>query len=119
MAFPSIRELRLLHANICKALGNPKRIQILYALDQQPSNVSTLASTLDISQPTTSRHLAILRQRSLVIAERDGQMVIYCLSDPRIIEVLDSMRTILRDSLERQSSALVETGDQLEISLRK
>ncbi len=116
MAFPSIRELSLLHANICKALGDPKRIQIIYALDNQPSNVSSLASTLNIPQPTTSRHLAILRQSSLVIAERDGQMVNYRLADPRIIDVLDSMRTILRDSLERQSNALVETGDQLEIS---
>jgi DNA-binding transcriptional ArsR family regulator len=116
MAFPPLKELRLLHANICKALGDPKRIQILYALDEQPLNVSSLASTLDIPQPTISRHLAILRQRSLVVAERKGQMVIYRLADPRIIDVLDSMRTILRDSLERQSSALIETGDQLAIS---
>ena len=52
----------------------------------------------------------------MVIAERDGQMVNYRLADPRIIEVLDSMRTILRDSLERQSSALIGTGDQLAVS---
>ena len=116
MAFPSLSELRLLHANICKALGDPKRIQILYALDEQPRNVTSLASTLDIPQPTISRHLAVLRQRSLVATERNGQMVNYRLADPRIIDVLDSMRTILRDSLERQSSALVETGEQLEIS---
>jgi ArsR family transcriptional regulator len=116
MAFPSLRELRLLHTNICKALGDPKRIQILYALDEQPRNVSSLASTLDIPQPTISRHLAILRQRSLVATERNGQMVIYRLADPRIIDVLDSMRTILRDSLERQSSALIETGDQIPTS---
>jgi ArsR family transcriptional regulator len=116
MAFPPLRELRLLHTNICKALGDPKRIQILYALDEQPRNVSSLASTLDIPQPTISRHLAILRQRSLVATERNGQMVIYRLADPRIIDVLDSMRTILRDSLERQSSALIETGDQIPTS---
>ena len=116
MALPPLRELRLLHSNICKALGDPKRIQILYALDEQPRNVSSLASTLDIPQPTISRHLAILRQRSLVVAERDGQMVIYRLADRRIIDVLDSMRTILRDSLERQSSALIDTGDQIHFS---
>ena len=111
MAFPPLSELRLLHANICQALGDPKRIQILYALDEQSRNVSSLASTLDIPQPTISRHLAILRQRSLVVTERNGQMVIYRLADQRIIEVLDSMRTILRDSLERQSNALIETVD--------
>jgi len=106
MSFPSIDELRLLHDNICRALGDPKRIQMLYALDEQPHNVSALATVLDIPQPTVSRQLAILRQCSLVIAERDGQMVTYRLADPHIIEVLDSMRMILRDSLERQSSVL-------------
>lgn len=113
MAFPPLRELSLLHTNICKALGDPKRIQILYALDEQPRNVTSLASILDIPQPTISRHLAILRQRSLVMTERDGQMVVYRLADRRIIDVLDTMRTILRDSLARQSSALIETGDQI------
>jgi ArsR family transcriptional regulator len=111
MDLPSTRELRLLHTNICKALGDPKRIQILYTLDEQPRNVSSLAVAMDIPQPTVSRHLAILRQSSLVIAERDGQMVNYRLSDRRIIDVLDSMRTILRDSLERQSSVFLEAGD--------
>ncbi len=116
MEFPSTRELRLLHTKICKALGDPKRIQILYSLCEQPCNVSGLSDVMGYPQPTVSRHLAILRQSSLVIAERDGQMVNYRLSDPRIIDVLDSMRTILRDSLERQSSAFVETGEQSEIS---
>jgi DNA-binding transcriptional ArsR family regulator len=106
MSFPSIDELRLLHDNICRALGDPKRIQMLYALDEQPRNVSALAAALEIPQPTVSRHLAILRQCSLVTAEREGQMVTYQLADPRIIEVLGTMRMILKDSLERQSSAL-------------
>jgi ArsR family transcriptional regulator len=55
MSFPSIDELRLLHDNICRALGDPKRIQMLYALDEQPRNVSALAAALDIPQPTVSR----------------------------------------------------------------
>ena len=116
MAFPPLRELRLLHTNICKALGDPKRIQILYALSDQPCNVSSFASALDIPQPTVSRHLAILRQRSLVLTERDGQMIVYHLADPRIIEVLDAMRMILRDSLERQSSVFDYQSDQLPVT---
>ena len=111
MEFPSTRELRLLHANICKSLGDPKRIQILYILYEQPSNVNTLADVMDLPQSTTSRHLAILRQSSLVIAERNGQNVKYHLADKRIMDVLDSMRLILRDSLKLQPSLLIETAD--------
>ncbi len=106
MALPQLEELNLLHANICQALGDPKRIQILYALSEESRHVSALAELLDIPQPTVSRHLAILRQRALVISERNGPVVVYRLADPRIIEVLDTMRQVLRDSLERQSSYL-------------
>jgi ArsR family transcriptional regulator len=53
-----------------------------------------------------SRHLAVLRQRSLVLANRDGVAVTYSLADPRIIDLLDTMRQVLRDALARQSNWL-------------
>lgn len=99
-------EIILLHNNICQAVNDPKRIQILYALSETPLNVTALATLLDTPQPTISRHLSILRQRSLVITERDGTTVVYRLAHPRLIEVLDTMRKILREVLERQSGAL-------------
>jgi DNA-binding transcriptional ArsR family regulator len=101
-----IDEINLLHNNVCQAVNDPKRIQILYALSDQPLNVTALAQLLDTPQSTISRHLSILRQRFLVETERDGASVVYKLADRRIIEVLDVMRQILRESLERQSGAL-------------
>jgi ArsR family transcriptional regulator len=106
MSSPTLDELNLLHANICQALGDPKRILILYALNAQPRHVTTLADDLDIPQPTVSRHLRVLRQRNLVNTERNGTAVLYTLKDTRIIDVLDSMRSILRDSLAQQSDML-------------
>ncbi|MEJ2752057.1 MAG: ArsR/SmtB family transcription factor [Candidatus Promineifilaceae bacterium] len=106
MNAPSLQELNLLHSNICQALGDPKRIMILYELNKSPRNVSELAVDLGMPQPTVSRHLRILRQRSLVTPERNGAAVYYYLSDPRMIEILDKMRLVLRKSLESQSSFL-------------
>jgi len=106
MEIPQIEELELLHANICQALGDPKRIQILYALHGEPRYVSALADDLGMPQPTVSRHLQVLRQRSLVLTEREGQTVVYSLADPRIIEVLNTMRRIMRDALDRQTNVL-------------
>ncbi len=100
---PSIDELNLLHANVCQALGDPKRLNILYALNERPRNVSQLAADLDMPQPTVSRHLQTLRERHLVVARRDGAAVVYHLVEPRVIEVLDTMRRILRDALARQT----------------
>ena len=103
---PTLEELDLLHANICQALGDPKRILILYALYEQPRHVTALADDLGMPQPTVSRHLRVLRQRNLVSTERNGTAVVYTIKDDRIITVLDTMRGILRDSLAQQSDIL-------------
>jgi DNA-binding transcriptional ArsR family regulator len=104
--YPTLQELNLLHASICRALADPKRILILYALDHQSRHVTALAEELNIPQPTVSRHLGILRQHSLVNFERDGASVVYYLSDRRIIEVLDMMRQVMFDALAEQSIVL-------------
>ncbi|MEW5985094.1 MAG: metalloregulator ArsR/SmtB family transcription factor [Chloroflexota bacterium] len=106
MTYPLLQELNLLHANVCQALADPKRILILYALAERPRHVSALAEALDIPQPTVSRHLALLRQQSLVLTMREGPAVVYRLADPRIIEALDTMRAVLIGALERQSGLL-------------
>lgn len=106
MALPPPEELNLLHSRVCQALGDPTRLQILYALHDEPIRVTTLAELLGIPQSSVSRHLAVLRQRALVIAERNGTEVYYRLADDRLIQVLDLMRQVLRDSIERQTNML-------------
>lgn len=106
MGCPPIEELNMLHSNICQALGDPKRILILYALHEKPRHVTALAEALEFPQPTVSRHLRVLRQRSLVTTRRDGAAVIYEVADTQMIDVLDSMRQIMRRTLARQSEVL-------------
>ncbi|HRL12052.1 MAG TPA: metalloregulator ArsR/SmtB family transcription factor [Aggregatilineales bacterium] len=104
MPIPPFDEFVLLHNNICRAVNDPRRLQILYALAEHPRNVTSLAEAVEAPQPTVSRHLNVLRQRHLVTATRDGASVIYRLADARIIEVLETMRQVLRDSLDRQQT---------------
>jgi DNA-binding transcriptional ArsR family regulator len=95
-------EINILHAQVCSGLADPNRILILYELADGPHNVSDLSATLDIPQPTVSRHLKILRERSMVASERGGQSVFYSLTDDRVIKALDLLRSMLADSLENQ-----------------
>lgn len=106
MAVPSKQELELLHQNMCQAVADVKRIQIMYALHDEPCHVTALAERLDTPQPTISRHLAILKQRGIVTKEREGVTVVYRLTDDRIIGVLDTMRILLRDFLENKTNVL-------------
>ncbi|HIE25573.1 MAG TPA: ArsR family transcriptional regulator [Anaerolineales bacterium] len=105
---PLLQEVTELHAGICTGLADPTRILMLYALVDAPRNVNDLAETLELPQPTTSRHLKILREQGLVIGEREGLYVYYRLADERIIEALDLLRAILNDRLTYRAS-LVES----------
>jgi len=105
------QEITLLHARVCSGLADPTRIMILYALDETPKYVSELAETLDLPQPTISRHLKVLRERSLVTGERDGTAIYYSLTDRRIIEALDLLRAVLHKTLAQQVE-LIEALDR-------
>jgi ArsR family transcriptional regulator len=95
-------ELTIHHAKLCQALADPKRIQILYALDGHPRHVSGLAEDLNIPQPTVSRHLRILRKQALVTGRRDGPAVFYKLRDRRIIKALNTVHEILLENIANQ-----------------
>lgn len=98
------REVNLLHANVCQALADPKRILILYALAEGPRTVTELTEALDVPQPTVSRHLKVLRERRLVRGERHGASRRYSLADPRVIDALDVLRAVLVGTLTEQAA---------------
>jgi DNA-binding transcriptional ArsR family regulator len=100
-------EIHQLHAEICQALSDPKRIAILYELADGRRNVGELAAALRIDQTTASRHLKVLRERSMAVAERAGPNVYYSIADRRVIQALDILRAILAANLA-QRKALAE-----------
>lgn len=102
------QEVSRLEADLCFALSDPTRILILYALDERPQNVNEITVLLSISQPTTSRHLKILRDRGLVTTNRQGTTITYQLVDRRLIQALDLLRSVLRDNLVRRASLVEE-----------
>lgn len=55
---------------------------------------------LALPQPTVSRHLRVLRDRQLVTAHRQANLVWYELADDRVVAALDLLRAVLRDRLE-------------------
>lgn len=94
-------ELTALHAEICAALADPRRILLLYVLSSGLYTVTELSQELGLSQPVNSRHLKILRQKGMVTATRCGSSVQYSLGDERLIEALNLLRATLRDHLAR------------------
>ncbi len=106
------QEISKLEADFCFALSDPTRLLMLYALAEGPHNVTELANELNVIQPTASRHLKILRDRGLVYTVRQGTTVTYHLADPRLIQALDLLRTVMRERLTHRAGLMVETENE-------
>ncbi len=100
------QEISQMEADLCSAFADPTRILILYALDEKPCNVGELANELQVSQPTTSRHLKVLRDRGLVTTVRQGTNIQYHLADKRLIQALDILRSLMRDRIAYRANLM-------------
>jgi ArsR family transcriptional regulator len=105
------QEVSQLEADLCFALADPTRILMLYALDERSRNVTELTQELNITQPTASRHLKILRDRGLVQPNRQGVVIQYELNDRRLIQALDLLRNVLRDRLAYRANLMEEINE--------
>jgi len=99
MIDPDTMELFRLQAEIAKTLSDPYRLVLLHELREGEKSVSQLVSTLGLPQSNVSRHLAVLRERSIVFTRRDGTTIYYRLANPRIAEACDIVREVLQSQL--------------------
>lgn len=60
-----------------RALADPTRRQILRLLREGPRGSGEIADAFPSTWATISRHLAVLREAGLVVAERHGQTISY------------------------------------------
>src|SRR5918995_3194701 len=80
VVFPQIdRKEAAQIARMAKALADPIRVQILDVLRRHPGKtcVCELVPLFDVSQPTVSHHLKVLRDADLVASEKQGLWVFY------------------------------------------
>ena len=82
-------------AELCRAMGNALRLELVQLLRDEPKNVNDLVQLIGHSQATVSRHLAVLKNAGVVTSERRGQEIYYQIADPKIVSVCDLMRQVL------------------------
>ncbi|MBE5962140.1 MAG: winged helix-turn-helix transcriptional regulator [Lachnospiraceae bacterium] len=63
-----------------KALADPTRRKILELLSEEDKNAGEIAEYFNISKPSISHHLNILKNAGLVTDERQGQNIVYSLN---------------------------------------
>jgi DNA-binding transcriptional ArsR family regulator len=63
-----------------KALNDPTRRKILKILQNKDSTAGKIADAFDISKPSISHHLDVLKRADLIRGERDGQFITYSIN---------------------------------------
>ncbi len=82
------------YAAISRALADAKRLCVLECLAQGERSVSDLSREASCQVPNMSQHLAVLRAAGLVESRREGNTVLYRLSDPRILEAYKLIQSV-------------------------
>jgi len=100
----STKHLFKLQSEICKTLADPKRLMILHELRDSERSVGQLASSLELPQSNISHHLAIMRERGIVTARRDGTTIYYSLASPKIGKACDLVQGVLKEQLSNMKS---------------
>ncbi|HRO71205.1 MAG TPA: autorepressor SdpR family transcription factor [Chitinophagaceae bacterium] len=73
---------------VFKALNDPTRREILQLLQEKDMTAGEIVDRFNISAPSISHHLDLLKQAKLVIAEKDGQYVYYSLNTTVVDEIM-------------------------------
>lgn len=81
-------------AAVGKALGNPKRLELLDLLAQGPRSVEDLANAAEVGVSTCSAHLQTLREAGLVGARRDGKRIYYSLAADDVAGLWEHLRRV-------------------------
>ncbi len=63
-----------------KALSDPTRRRIIELLNVRPMTAGEIAEQFNISKPSISHHLNLLKQADMIIDEKKGQFIIYRLN---------------------------------------
>ena len=79
-----------------RALGDPTRREILKLLRGGPRTSGQIAQHFPSTWATISRHLGILRDAGLIIAERNGQHVLYELNTTVVQDVIEHLMEWVR-----------------------
>ncbi len=90
VVYPNVDRAQALRmAEVAKALGEPVRLQLIDVLRKHAGKVCVceLVPLFDLSQPTVSHHLKVLRQAGLVGSERQGLWAYYYVISDALAEL--------------------------------
>lgn len=81
-------------ARALKAIAHPLRLKILCVVGDQEACVQDIVDAVGTSQSNISQHLAILREKGVLLTRKDANRVFYRVGDQRTLQLVGMMREV-------------------------
>jgi len=95
-----------LQAEVCKALGNPIRIQAIEILQRSELCFSDILEQTGGLKSTLSQNLSLMVNAGILKVRKDSRCNYYSLTSPKVYKACQLMRDVLINNLEKQQIVL-------------
>lgn len=93
-------------ADFFSVFAHPIRMQLFCYLRNERYTVSELAQHVGITVQNASQQLRIMREKGVLVAEREGQSVYLSIADPRIVQAASLLREVWAAEIQRRATAM-------------
>lgn len=95
-----------LHAEVCKALGHPLRIEVIDLLQDKELCFTDILEVTGGLKSNLSQHLSVMTKKGILKSRRSGQCIYFSLSSKKVAQACRLMREVLMASLKKQKDLL-------------
>lgn len=81
-------------SRVTHAISNPKRMELIDVLSQKEYTVEELSNEISMSVASTSQHLQVLKSAKLVETKRNGNFIIYSISDDSVLKLVSVVKEL-------------------------
>ncbi|MCP3981178.1 MAG: winged helix-turn-helix transcriptional regulator [bacterium] len=105
-----MRDAYRFHAEICRSIAHPKRLEILNLLREGPRSVGELAQAMEITTANASQQLTVLRNAGVIRRSQVGTMAYYEIADRRVLQAYDLMSEVVEEQYARRAKSISKLG---------
>lgn len=100
------KQIYELHADTCKVLGHPLRIQIIDLLEDKELGFAEILEVTGGLKSNLSQHLSVMIKKGILKSRKEGQSSHFSLSSKKVAHACRLMREVLIENLKKQKEIL-------------
>lgn len=95
------KTIYILHSNICKALANPIRIEIIDVLNEKELSFGEIQEITGVLKSNLSQHLSLMVSSGILSQRKEGLNSFFKLQSPKIGTACRLMREVLIENMKK------------------